>query len=97
MTTEISENTDRNDDIRNDNHPTHIPQDPQIGALARFHHAATDEDTLEWLCIEYHERYVAGEQPNPAAYVLAYPHVTRDLVEFFVYFHCITVDLPDAD
>jgi hypothetical protein len=56
----------------------------------------TDE-TLERLTAQYTEEYRAGLAPRPDEYIKRFPQYTRELAEFFLYFHTITVDLPDPD
>jgi len=59
------------------------------------------EDLIERLCAEYADAYRAGahpeNRPNAAHYLAAYPGVAEELTAFFVYFHCVAVDLPDPD
>jgi len=55
------------------------------------------EDLIERLCAEYADAYRAGAHPNAAHYLAAYPGVAEELAAFFVYFHCVAVDLPDPD
>ena len=59
------------------------------------------EDLIERLTAVYMDAYRAGahpeNRPNAAHYIAAYPGVAEELLAFFVYFHCIAVDLPDPD
>ncbi len=59
--------------------------------------APETDETLERLTAQYTDEYRAGQSPRPDEYIKRFPQYARELAEFFLYFHTITVDLPDPD
>lgn len=60
--------------------------------LVAYHQYRVDQITDR-----YEAEVRAGQMPSLAAYVLQYPDVADDLLEFAFYFHTLTADLPEPD
>ncbi len=56
-----------------------------------------DEAEIARIRGEYADAYRAGLAPDPGEYVKRYPQFARELVDYFLYFHTIAVDLPTPD
>lgn len=52
---------------------------------------------IDRITARYEEEYRAGNSPRLQDYLQRYPDFTRELKEFYLYFHSIAVDLPELD